>query len=305
MKDPKWKIIGDRIGDASTFGQAYMGCLVKGGEEECNYVIKIMNIDKASPNTIDYIGTYSINKLNMEAVMNEVNIQIKASKFKLAPKIHDVFFCKSFAKDEYNENIEIKTVPEKELRQSFTMKEVNGKKYPYFEHAGYQPVLAYNCKVNKKDSTKDPMRDHIKHPKLICYVPTRMVYIVMDSLSITVANLRQAFGNVYDNFINEKVYDLFRRLHEIGIFHGDAHKSNIMFKLSKRGKEVYTERLVQIREGRIDYPGRIDKNDIKGDFYGSLDSLMFIDFGKGVDFNEGIKITELMKAEDRRRYIDD
>jgi hypothetical protein len=276
LNDPKWKILKARIGDASTFGQAQMGCLVKeDGQEVCNYVIKLMNIDKGAPTTIDYLGKVGIYKLNMIAVLNEVNIQIKASLYGLGPKIYDVFYCKSFATDDANEFIQ--TVPNKDVRGLIRREIVDGKEQLFLGHN-----RIYNCKESGK--TK----------KIICFVPTRVVYIVMESLDLTVTKFREVVGNQYNSFIKGKVIELFNRLHDIGILHGDAHSSNIMFNLTEEGKKAY---ISYERKKPFSIPDR------NGDFYGSLQSLMFIDFGKSVDFiQDNIPITDDLLRSDIRRF---
>jgi predicted unusual protein kinase regulating ubiquinone biosynthesis (AarF/ABC1/UbiB family) len=121
-----------------------------------------------------------------------------------------------------------------------------------------------------------------------------MVYIIMDKLDITVAEFRDVVGNEYNDFIDARVRGLFSKLHSIGILHGDAHASNIMFNLTKAGKEAY-------RAYKEKTPVKPDKN---GDFYGSLESLMFIDFGKSVDFKqEKILINDSIKKEDIGRFV--
>ena len=269
---PNWKILKGRIGDASTIGKAYLGCRIADQPPyECvgdeHYIIKIMKLDKTRLNTVDYLGAVDVYKFTMDAVLNEINNQVTASLLGLAPKIYDAFYCKSFLE---KDGKPVKTIPDKLVMPTIRKNPSNS--VYYIQKDKKTNIILNNC----REARDEP-------GKIVCFVPTRMVYIVMDRLDVTVWEFRKIVGSVYDNFIYSSVRELFADLHNNAcILHGDAHDSNVMFQFSPEARKIFKKVLEnkkhlseeEIRDRRSDFydPAR--------NFHGS--KIMFIDFGKSV-----------------------
>ena len=271
---PNWKILKGRIGDASTVGQAYLGCRITGQPPyECagdeHYIIKIMKLNKTKySNTVDYLGKVDVYKLSMDAVLNEINNQVTASLLGLAPKIYDAFYCKSFFE---KDGKPVKTIPDKSVMPRIRQNNSQNKVY-YIEKDKKTNIILYNC----REARHEP-------GKIECFVTTRMVYIVMDKLDVTVCEFRKIVGSVYDNFIDLTVRELFADLHNKAcILHGDAHSSNVMFQFSPEARKIFKK--VLENKKHLSQEEIIDRKsefyDPALNFHGS--KIMFIDFGKSV-----------------------
>jgi hypothetical protein len=279
---PNWKILKGRIGDASTIGKAYLGCRITAQPpyEECSpgdakYIIKIMEVDKS----LDYMGR--VGAFDIDAVLNEINNQVTASLLGLAPKIYDAFYCKSFVE---KDGKPIKTIPDRFVMPTIRQNPSNS--VYYIEKDNKTNIIITNCREAKDEPGK-----------IVCFVPTRMVYIVMDKLDVTVSEFWKTVGSVYNTFIDSSVSKLFEDLHyNACILHGDAHDSNVMFQFSPKAREIFKKVLEnkkhlseeEIRDRRSDFYDP-DRN-----FHGS--KIMFIDFGKSVQCVKSEKCESYKRA---------
>lgn len=232
----KWNM-GNRVGDASAFGKIYVGCSM--GDKNCNYIIKIINVNKGA----------SIN--SMEDILSEVEIQIQASKYNLAPKIHDIFYCKSSLKDYFAGQTISSSISQ--TYDSSTKIKYNSSIYQLGDKI---PMI---CEKDR------------------CQVINRTVYIIMDKMDITVFTFLDVLP-YYREILLDLMKSIISRLHRIGIIHGDVHSSNFMFNFTPLGRDKFLQYTLNNDESIIDQ----DKN---RDFYGSFKSLMIIDFGKSKDIN--------------------
>jgi hypothetical protein len=216
----------------------------------------------------------------MDAVLNEINNQVTASLLGLAPKIYDAFYCKSFAE---KDGKPVKTIPDKLVRPRIRKNPSNSFYYIEIEKTN---ISLYNC----REARGEP-------DKIECFVPTRMVYIVMDKLDVTVSEFWKTVGSVYDTFIDSSVRELFAKLHyNACILHGDAHSSNVMFQFSPKAREIF-KKVLENKKHLSEEDIRNSKSyfyDQDRNFHGS--KIMFIDFGKSVQCVKSKKCESYKRA---------
>lgn len=257
----KWEI-EDQIGDKSTVGTVYIGCSVD-DEKDCSYIIKVMDVNKGSPNVTNLpypMEMSQLHKLTMDRILSEVELQIIASMHELAPAIHDIFYCKSRMRDPFTDK-SIKVPLSENIKSQMT-----GTKFKY-NSLPYDTAL-----VCKND---------------MCDVINRRVYIVMDKMDITPSTFLKNI-NSYTHTLIKYMTETLKKLHKIGIIHGDAHTSNFMFNFTPKGRKKF----VEYTESKNDIAReKIISDDKNGDFYGSFKTMKLIDFGKSITTSDIDKAT--------------
>lgn len=242
-----WHIIKDQIGDQSAVGRVYNACL----NDDCDFIIKIVSVFRKSHilwlpelnKKSDYYGNYKSDSLTSEHMLNEIYIQMEMSKYNLAPKIFDAFYCLDYLKDiKTGEYIQAK-IKNNENIDSYFCKNQNC----------YIPVRTFYIMMEKFDISINGFLKILKKNNI---------------------SLMYEYLKILKNF----AYNVLEKSHKIGIIHGDSHIANFMFKYTQKGRYIinnYKNNLIT-----ADY---ILKNDIDKDFFGSFKSLVLIDFGLSIN----------------------
>lgn len=170
-------IIGDKTGDPSSYGTAFDACCAS-NDSNCNYVLK------------------KLNTLNERNLIKEVEIQMKASKSNLAPKVILSYITDlecGFVMERLKpiEDLFLTTIQNEELLREFIGDELD---LDLFNDVVSNPIF-----VVEKDYSK---------------------YI--------------SFKNEFDRILDNKrkvlidIISKIKQLHKIGIAHEDTHLRNIM-----------------------------------------------------------------------------
>jgi serine/threonine protein kinase len=239
----------------------YVACRVSQQEGECNYVIKVLESNKAT-----------ITQVNIRSVLNEVECQIKASKHNISPKIYDVFFCLGYKRDH---------ITGSHLRTSLAMSPgVNLEGVITRESIQYPTVKLINTKI--PDLYRDKVfevswcRRGSYKDDFSCFVPFRRFYIIMEKMDITISSFLKRIcavdrdiHRVLAKNLKDKAFSILDKLHKLHIIHGDAHSSNFMFNFTEKGKEIFAS----INEKKVSSTVSVPE------FQRCFESLKIVDFG--------------------------
>lgn len=276
-----------RIGDISTAGTVYTVCKIAAETQDCSYIIKIMESNKAT-----------ITQVNIVTVLNEVECQIMANKAGLSPSIHDVFFCLGYKLDHITGKSIITALNQEIVAENHILRE--GYEFPIvkltkapFDRLAPSDQLKEVGWCRRRPGSDRPYK---------CFTPYRRFYIIMDKMDITISSFLKTIKPLVDTFIYRKYADnlkeigdrLLDRLHKLGIIHGDAHSSNFMFNFTKQASEI----LASSAEQQSKIP-----EDKRNDFFGSFPSLKIIDFGTG-SMNVSEEVFENLKKLDYKKLSD-